>query len=156
MSIWLANLLSEFAMFEKEYSFKSLLFTRSASCITFARSLQIDVVEQFPEDRRGNPFLFNMLAVAKRRYSAHFYGYMDYKTLLNPKMFDVLKSVRSVKSDAFTQNSYEIATKSYVLPINDVSPNMHSRESCSEVFSFESEKTVPAPFSVGISVEFED
>ena len=77
MSIWLANLLSEFTMFEKEYSFKSLLFTRSASCITFARSLQIDVVEQFPEDRRGNPFLFNMLAVAKRRYSAHFYGSVE-------------------------------------------------------------------------------
>ena len=139
-------------MYQKQFSFKGVLYTRCVPCIRFAQSLNIETVDQFPENARGHPFLFNMIARVKRRFKSRFYGYMDMRTLLNPAIFNVLESIEQDTAGYLSGHPFEIATSSFVLPINDLSDQMESLKSCRGVFSSISDLHSRTPFSVPISV----
>ena len=97
-----------------------------------------------------------MIARVKRRFKSRFYGYMDMRTLLNPAIFNVLESIEQDTTGYLSGHPFEIATSSFVLPINDLSDQMESLKSCRGVFSSISDLHSRTPFSVPISAVNEE
>lgn len=81
------------SLYQKEYSFKGIVFSSSPSIISFCEIMNITVIQRISRNEFGLPFVKDMLIELASRYRSEYYGYMNSDILLNPNVFNALERI---------------------------------------------------------------
>ena len=105
------NTLDLFSWYEKQYSFKTVVFTNSSCYMSYASSLHMETSSEYQTNKYGLPILKSMLITVRNRYSYDYIGYLNNDILVHPGIFDVLDTVSKAVRNGELSPSFILASR---------------------------------------------
>lgn len=117
-------------------SFKVILFTKSCVYQKYAQSKQIEILDDYEENKYHLPILLSMFNAVRRRYSYDYIGYLNSDILIHPGIFGVLKVTTEAVANHTFPPKLVLASRVTRANIRKSAGNICShREHCNRFFS---------------------
>ena len=89
------------ALFQQEFSCRSIVFTTTPSILELCTTLGLTTSYDIQENPYGIPYIGSLFQRAASLFDAHFYGYINADILLSPKIFSILPLIMEHKRQNF-------------------------------------------------------
>ena len=123
------NTLKMMAMFQREFSCRSIVFTTSEPMLRLCRALGLTATYDIEENPYGLPYIGSMFRRAASLFQAQFYGYINADILLSTKIFSILSFIQEQRKTFFPDRmvgclladrpQIELCHNSYITTIPD-------------------------------------
>ena len=80
--------------FQKYYSFKGIMFSRSPLIIELCNRMNVTVIDHYLTNPYNMPLIRDLFQQAYHTFSADFYGYANSDVIMDVTIFSVLKEVK--------------------------------------------------------------
>lgn len=89
-----ANHIRMLSLFQREYSFRGVVFTSSPCIIRFCKHMNVTVIDHYLTNPYNMPLVRDLFQQAFHAFRADFYGYVNSDVIIDISIFSLLKDVQ--------------------------------------------------------------
>ena len=105
------NTIALMSLYQKEYSFKGVVFTKSAEVTKVAKSFNLSVIPRVLRNHYRLPYIRNIFQKMKKRINSRYYGYINSDILLHPRVFELLPIINTKMKNQLLSNRIELLSR---------------------------------------------
>ena len=111
MKQYVRNTIALMSLYQKEYSFKGVVFTTSSEVTNVAQSYNLTVIPKVIRNHYGLPFIRDIFKKMKKRINSRYYGYINSDILLHPRVFELLPIINTKMKNHLLSNRIELISR---------------------------------------------
>lgn len=105
------NTIALMSLYQREYSFKGVVFTKSTKVTKVAKSFNLTVIPKVLRNHYRLPFIRSIFQEMKKRINSTYYGYINSDILLHPRVFELLPIINTKMKNQLLSNRTELISR---------------------------------------------